>query len=83
MAVVKANYVKRGRGDRGRAKSTIRYITHRRTRDNRKVTRALFGFDGQLSKEQAYQMIDEAPKGTTFYRFVISRTPGAKTGSKT
>jgi hypothetical protein len=27
MAVVKANYVKRGRGDRGRAKNTIRYIT--------------------------------------------------------
>jgi hypothetical protein len=27
MAVVKANYVKRGRGDMGRAKNTIRYIT--------------------------------------------------------
>ncbi len=36
MAVVKANYVKRGRGEKGRAKATIRYITHRRDRDGKK-----------------------------------------------
>jgi hypothetical protein len=75
MAVVKANYVKRGKGDRARAKSTIRYITHRRTRENEKITRALFGYDGLLTKEQAYRMIDEAQKGTIFYRFVISPDP--------
>ena len=44
MAVVKANYVKRGKGEKGRAKATIRYITHRRDRDGHTVTRALFGY---------------------------------------
>ncbi|MGH9876515.1 MAG: hypothetical protein ACRD5H_02670 [Nitrososphaerales archaeon] len=75
MAVVKANYVKRGTGEKGRAKASIRYITHRRDRDNHTVTRTLFGFDGQLSKQQAYKMIDEANKGTIFYRFVLSPDP--------
>jgi hypothetical protein len=63
MAVVKANYVKRGKGEKGRAKATIRYIIHRRDRDGHTVTRALFGYDGALTKEQAYRMIDDAQKG--------------------
>jgi DNA-directed RNA polymerase subunit RPC12/RpoP len=75
MAVVKANYVKRGEGEKGRAKATIRYITHRRDRDNQTVTRKLFGFDGELTREHAYRMIDEAQKGTIFYRFVLSPDP--------
>jgi hypothetical protein len=76
MAVVKANYVKRGAGDRGRAKQTIRYITHRRDRDERTVTRPLFGYDGELTKKQVYQMIDATPqKGTIFYRIVLSPAP--------
>jgi hypothetical protein len=49
MAIVKANYVKRGKGERGRAKATIRYITHRRDKDGHTVTRALFGYDCSLS----------------------------------
>src|SRR5947199_7612216 len=75
MAVVKANYVKRGKGERGRAKATIRYIQHRRDRDGQKVTRTLFGYDGTLTREQAYKMIDDAQKGTIFYRFVLSPDP--------
>jgi hypothetical protein len=75
MAIVKSNYVKRGKGERGRAKATVRYITHRRDRDNQTVTRKLFGYDGALTKEQAYHMIDEAQKGTIFYRFVLSPDP--------
>jgi hypothetical protein len=76
MAVVKANYVKRGKGDRGRAKATIRYITHRRDKDGHTVTRTLFSYDGALTKQQAYRMIDEAPqKGTIFYRIVLSPAP--------
>jgi hypothetical protein len=31
--------------------------------------------DGALTKEQAYRMIDEAQKGTLFYRFVLSPDP--------
>ena len=75
MAIVKANYVKRGNGEKGRAKATIRYITHRRDRDSHTVTRALFGYDGALTKEQAYRMIDDAQKGTIFYRIVVSPAP--------
>ena len=75
MAIVKANYVKRGNGEKGRAKATIRYITHRRDRDSHTVTRALFGYDGALTKEQAYRMIDDAQKGTLFYRIVVSPAP--------
>jgi hypothetical protein len=75
MAIVKANYVKRGRGDKSRAKATIRYITHRRDREGNRTTRDLFGWDGQLSKEQTYRMIDGAPRGTIFYRIVVSPAP--------
>ena len=75
MAIVKANYVKRGKGEKGRAKATIRYITPRRDRDGQTVTRALFGYDGALTKEQAYRMIDDAQKGTIFYRIVVSPAP--------
>ncbi len=76
MAIVKANYVKRGEGDKGRAKATIRYITHRRDKDGHTVTRTLFGYDGALTKQQAYRMIDDAPqKGTIFYRIVLSPAP--------
>ena len=75
MAVIKANYVKRGKGDRGRAKATIRYITHRPGRDGEKLTRQLFGYDGALTKEQAYRMIDDAGRGTLFYRIVLSPAP--------
>jgi ssDNA-binding Zn-finger/Zn-ribbon topoisomerase 1 len=75
MAIVKANYVKRGNGEKGRAKATIRYITHRRDKDGHTVTRALFGYDGALTKEQAYRMIDDTQKGTIFYRIVVSPAP--------
>jgi DNA-directed RNA polymerase subunit RPC12/RpoP len=75
MAIVKANYVKRGKGECSRAKASIRYITHRPAEAGKRITRALFGFDGALSKEQTYRMIDEARRGTIFYRIVISPDP--------
>jgi hypothetical protein len=76
VAVIKANYVKRGRGDRRRAKDNLRYITHRRDREGIKITRDLFGFDGSLSKLTVYRMVDEAPKkGTYFYRMILSPDP--------
>ena len=75
MAVVKANYVKRGAGEKGRAKATIRYIQHRRDRDGERASRALFGSDGVMDRKDAYRIIDEAPRGSIFYRFVISPDP--------
>ncbi len=71
MAIVKATYTKSSRG----AKASIRYIEHRRGAEGVKVTRSLFGIDGLMGRWQAYRMIDEAEKGSIFFRFVISPDP--------
>ena len=75
MAVVKANYVKKGEGERARAKATIKYIQHRPGKDHEKKARNLFGIDGSMGRWQAYRMIDEAEKGRYFYRFIINPDP--------
>src|SRR4051812_42323592 len=75
MAIVKNNYVKRGRGQIARVKASLRYITHRPGKDNERMYRELFGHDGVMEKEQAYWMFDAAPKGTNFFLLVISTDP--------
>jgi hypothetical protein len=75
MAIVKANYVKRGNGEKERAKKTIRYIQHRRGQDGQTITRTLFGREGPRDRQNAYRIVDEAPQGSLFYRFVISPDP--------
>jgi len=75
MAVFKANYVKRGKEAKQRAKASVRYIQHRRGKDNHTITRQLFGSDGALDRYDAYRIIDEAKKGSFFYRFVLSPDP--------
>jgi hypothetical protein len=73
MAIVKATYTKHGKG----AKASIRYIEHRKGAEGAKITRTLFGRDGIMARHEAYRMIDEAEKGSIFFRFVIS--PDTKT----
>jgi hypothetical protein len=75
MAVVKANYVKKGDGERDRAKATIKYIQHRPGKDHERKSRNLFGIDGSMGRWQAYRMVEDAPKGRYFYRFVINPDP--------
>jgi hypothetical protein len=75
MAVFKANYVKKGKEAKERIKATIRYIQHRPGHDQARTTRTLFGLDGAITRHQAYRLIDEARKGSIFYRFVISPDP--------
>jgi hypothetical protein len=75
MAIVKANYVKRGMGEQAKAKATIRYIQHRAGKEGAKSTRALFGSDGVMGRYEAYRMIEQAEKGSIFFRFVISPDP--------
>src|SRR3954462_9839993 len=75
MAIVKNNYVKRGRGQIARVKASLRYITHRPGKDKERMYRELFGHDGVMDKDQAYRMFDEAQKGTIFFRLVISPDP--------
>jgi predicted SnoaL-like aldol condensation-catalyzing enzyme len=36
MAVVRSNYVKKGKTEKARAKATVRYIQHRPGKDNKK-----------------------------------------------
>jgi hypothetical protein len=75
MAVVKANYVKKGDGERDRAKATIKYIQHRPGKDHERKSRNLFGIDGSMGRWQAYRMVEEAPKGRYFYRVIINPDP--------
>jgi len=78
MAIVKANYVKRGKGATANAKASVRYIQHRRGKDGATITRQLFGSDGALDRYDAYRIIDEAKKGSLFYRFILSPDPKAE-----
>jgi hypothetical protein len=75
MAVVTANFVKRGKVGNAKVKATIRYIQHRPAKDHERVTRTLFGSDGPMQRVEAYQFIDDAPKGTVFFRIVINPDP--------
>jgi hypothetical protein len=72
MAIIRAKYSK----SKSRMKAAIRYIEHRPGEEGEKVKRELFGIDGVMDRQQAYQMIDEAEKGTAFFRIVISPDPG-------
>jgi hypothetical protein len=78
MAVVRANYVKRNENERATAKANIRYIQNRPGREKEKLTRALFGAAGFISRYEAYQFIKDAPKGTYFYRLKLSPDPAGE-----
>jgi hypothetical protein len=71
MAIVKATYTKQGRA----AKASVRYIENRPGKDGAKLHRTLFTADGQTEREAAYTMIDQAAKGSYFFRLVISPDP--------
>ncbi len=75
MAVVTANFVKRGKVGNEKVKAAIRYIQHRPGKDHERLIRTLFGSDGPMQRVEAYQFIDEAPKGTVFFRIVINPDP--------
>ena len=75
MAIFKANYVKRGKTAKALTKASVRYMQHRPGKDGERITRDLFGSDGVMERHEAYQMIDDAPKGSFFYRFVLSPDP--------
>jgi hypothetical protein len=78
MAVVRANYVKRGKPGRATAKANIRYIQERPGRDKEKLTRTLFGAADSMGRYEAYQFINDAPKGTYFYRLKLSPDPATE-----
>ncbi len=71
MAIVKVTYTKK----KGPAKANVRYIENRAGEGGKKIRRELFGIDGFINRQQAYEMIDEAEKGTNFFRIIISPDP--------
>jgi predicted RNA-binding Zn-ribbon protein involved in translation (DUF1610 family) len=71
MAIVKATYTKSKTG----AQASIRYIEQRPGKDSTKISRSLFGIDGVMDRQQAYRLIEQAGKGSIFYRFIISPDP--------
>jgi hypothetical protein len=75
MAVVKTHYERRGKVGNAWAKDNVRYIQHRPGRDNERVMRPLFTSDGPMTRLEAYQFIDEAPKGTKFFTVIINPDP--------
>jgi len=75
MAVVVTSYVRRGKVGNDKAKETVRYIQHRKGRDNERVMRPLFTSDSPMTRLEAYQFIDDAPKGTHFYTVILSPDP--------
>jgi hypothetical protein len=71
MAVVKLKYLKA----RPQLKRHLRYIAHRRGREEGRVTRQLFTADGPTDKRTMYDLIDSAKRGTVFYKLMINLDP--------
>jgi hypothetical protein len=78
MAFVGTSFVKRGKVGNAKAKDTVRYIQHRAGKDGERVMRPLFTNDGPTTRLESYQFIDEAPKGTKFFTFIISPDPATE-----
>ena len=78
MAIIKATYTKQARA----AKASIRYIAHRPGKDGARANRVLYGTDGAMGRWQAYSLIDQAERGSSFYRFVISPDPKGEDSQK-
>ncbi len=71
MAIIKASYTRKS----GSAKASVRYIENRPGKDGAKLRRTLFAAEGKVERGDAYTMIDQAAKGSYFFRFVISPDP--------
>jgi hypothetical protein len=78
MAIVKASYTRSA----SVAKAFIRYIQHRKGLDGQKITRELYGIDGAMQRLEGYQLIDEAEKGTAFFRIIINPDPATEDTDK-
>jgi hypothetical protein len=72
MAIVKLKYTR----SRDAIKAHLRYIVHRPGTEREKVTRELFHHNYlSTTKQNAYDLINAAPKGTVFYKMTINFHP--------
>ena len=72
MAIVKATSYTR---NKDKAKATIRYIAHRPGKEGERTSRTLWTQVASIRKQDAYRMLDSAPRGSIFFRFAISPDP--------
>lgn len=75
FAVVKASYTRSA----AEAKGSVRYMQHRQNDLGEREARVLFGRDGELSRQQAYERLDgagEQPGKTYYYRLVLNPGEG-------
>jgi hypothetical protein len=78
MAVVRINFVRPGPRERTAAKGNIRYIQHRSGRDGARTKRTLFGLGGEMTRTQAYEMVDQFEEGARFFRIKICPDPNSE-----
>jgi hypothetical protein len=71
MAIVKVTYTR----SRPKMKAHVRYITHRPGREGEKLSRRLFDLNGFSDKDHAYRLIDNAPRGSIFFKTILSLDP--------
>lgn len=71
MAIVKVTYTR----SRPKIKAHLRYIAHRPGREGEKISRSLFDLTGLSDKDQAYRLIDDAPRGSIFFKTIVSPDP--------
>jgi hypothetical protein len=75
MAIVKTKYIG-GRNSKARIKAHVRYIVHRPGKDGEKSSREFFTDDYEKTdKLLTYELIDNAPQNSTFFKFIISPDP--------
>jgi len=72
VAVVVAKYIQPNAKAKGTAKENIKYIENRPGKDGARIIRTLFGNDGRMSRQEAYELIDNAEPGSVFWRMKIS-----------
>ena len=78
MAIVKVTYTRKP----GAAKASIRYIENRPGKDGARCQRTLFTADAKVTREEAYDMIDQADTSSYFFRLVISPDPKREDSDK-
>ena len=49
----------------------------RRAEREKRVTRPLFDATGRTEKQRIYALIDQAPRGTVFYKMMVNPDPNA------
>lgn len=71
MAVIKLEYTR----NKQEIKANLRYFTHRAGKDHEKMTRDIFTNIGETDKKQFYEQVQNAGRGTSFFKFMISPDP--------